>query len=87
MAKGDHFTPHQKGIIRRYYDHQDDLVQQKLMETVSDLYLCDDEARAKRLWKSARTALAKTEAGKARVERICTERDLEGLAKLVGELF
>ena len=65
MAKGDPLTPHQKGIVRRYYDHQDDMVHQKLSETVSDLYLCTDEKKAARLWKSRITRT--TTATRARV--------------------
>ena len=87
MAKGDPLTPHQRGIVRRYYDHQDDMVHQKLSETVSDLYLCTDDKKATRLWKSVHTALKKTDAGAARVERIVAERDLKALAALVSKLF
>ena len=87
MAKAQDLTPHQKGIVRRYYEHQDDLVQQKLAEVVSELYLCEDEKKAAKLWRSARTALSKTSAGQGRVERIVSERDVQGLAELVGQLF
>ena len=87
MAKGDPLTPYQKGVIRRYYEHQDDMGHQKLSEIVSDLYVCTDDKKASRLWQSARTALLKTSAGKARVERTVAERDLEDLAALVNKLF
>lgn len=87
MAKGDPLTPHQKGIVRRYYRHQGDLTHQKLSEIVSELYVSEDEKEAARLWQSVQTALLKTDAGKARIERIVAERNLEGLAALVNELF
>ncbi len=87
MAKGDPLTPYQKGVVRRYYDHQDDMVHQKLSEIVSDLYLCTSEKKAAALWKSAHAALLKTAAGPARVERTVAERDLKDLAALVSKLF
>ena len=87
MAKGRFLTPYQKGVVRRYYEHRDALVHQKLAEIVSDLYLCEDQKAAARLWKSAQTALLGAGAPKARVERIVAGRDLKGLAALVGELF
>ena len=87
MVRHQDLTPYQKGVVRRYYEHRDDLVHQKLSEIVSELCVCEDEQRAARLWKSARTTLMKTQAGKALVERIVAERDLKGLAGLVNRLF
>ncbi len=87
MAKGDWLTPHQKGIVRRYYEHKDDLVHQKLSEIVSDLYLCADDKKAARLWKSVRTALVNAGVHEGQAERLVAARDLDGLARLVGEIF
>lgn len=87
MAKGQFHTPYQKGIIKRYYEHKDDLCSQKLGEIVSDLYLETKPARVKQLWESAETALLKMGANKLRVAKIIVARDLTGLAKLAEELF
>jgi hypothetical protein len=87
MAKRHDLTPHQKGIVRRYYENRDTLMTQKLSEIVSDLYLCTSEKQATKLWKGARTALHNVHPGKARIDRICDARDLEALAALVGEIF
>ena len=87
MAKGRHYSSFQKGVIKRYYEHQDDLMTQKLGETVSELYLCTDEKKKARLWKSAHNALLKAGVHKVQAEKIVSARDLQGLAKLVGELF
>lgn len=86
MSPSD-LTPHQQGIVRRYYDNKDDIMNQKLAEIVSELSVCEDETKARRLWKSAGTALENADAPEARRERIVKKRDLEGLAELVGELF
>jgi hypothetical protein len=87
MAKGDYLTPHQKGIVRRYYEHKDALMHQKLAEIVSDLYVCADPKKAARLWKSAHTALKNVDAPAALVEHLVADQDLGGLADLVGKLF
>ncbi len=80
-------TPHQRGIIRRYYEHRDDLMSQKLSEIVSDLYLCTDPKKADRLWKSAQTALKNLNAPTQKAQKCIAERDLDMLARLTGELF
>ena len=86
MAKGQHFTRHQKGIVNRYYEHKDTIMLAKLGEIVSELYLCDSEAKAKRLWKSARTALENLKAPPAKIEQIVEARDVKGLAGLLQSL-
>jgi hypothetical protein len=85
MAKGQHLTRHQQGIVRRYYEHRDTLMTQKLGELASDLFLADAK-RAPGLWESVRLALEKTPADPARVERILVARDVAALASLVNEL-
>ena len=88
MAKGQNFTPYQQGIVRRYYENKDTLATQKLGEVVSELYLAAGDAKkSERLWKSAKTALLNAKANSARVEKLCAEKNLEALAKLVNELF
>jgi hypothetical protein len=87
MAKGQFHSSYQKGIIKRYYENKDDINSQKLGEIVSELYLADSPAKAARLWKSAETALTNLGANKARVDKIVAAKDLQGLAKLVEEMF
>ena len=87
MSKGQYLTPYQKGVVRRYYDNKEAITHQKIGEIVSELYVCEDSQKAAGLWRIAHTALLNLGAPKARVERLVTERDLEDLAKLAGELF
>ncbi len=87
MAKHQWLTPHQKGIVRRYYEHKDDLMVQKLHEAVSDLYVCGDPKAAERLWKKVQTALVNAGLHEERARRIADSRDLDRLARVVGELF
>jgi hypothetical protein len=86
MAKGQHLSHHQHGIVKRYYANLDTLSLQKLGEIVSDLYLCTDARKAAPMWKRAEQALAKAGADPARVGKLLADRNVEGLAKLVGEL-
>jgi hypothetical protein len=87
MAKGQHFTPYQKGVVKRYYENRESISAQKLGEIVSELYLCENKKKADRLWKSARTALTNAGANKVEIEKLCADRNIERLAKLAGDLF
>ncbi len=86
MARGQHLTRHQKGIVNRYYEHRDTIMLAKLGEAVSELYLCDSEAKAKRLWTSVETALKNLKVPAARADRIVASRDVKALANLLQEL-
>ena len=87
MAKGEYLSPHQKGIVKRYYEHKDTLMQQKLGEIVSDLYLCTSEKQAEQLWQRAYKALLNAGANRVRVEKLMRDRHLGRLAELGKELF
>lgn len=84
MAKGQHLTNYQRGIVNRYYQNLDTISAQKLGELVSELYLCSDAKKAEKLWKQAEAALAKTPLDKARVAGVLASRSVEGLAGLVA---
>lgn len=87
MAKGRHYTPYQQGVIRRYYENRDTLASQRLGEIVTELYLCQGEAKkSERLWKQAEQALRKTQTPAASIDRILAARDVEKLATLAGEI-
>lgn len=86
MANGQHFTRHQKGIVNRYYEHRDTIMLSKLGEAVSELYLCESEAKAAKLWTSVETALKNLKVEPARAAKIVAARDVKGLAGLLQEL-
>lgn len=87
MAKHQWLTPQQKGIVRRYYEHQDNVALQDLSEIVSELYLCTDQKKAERLWKKAETALVHAGVHKAKAADAVAGRDVQKLAKLVEQIF
>ena len=86
MARGQHYSEYQKGVIMRYYEHSDTIARQKLGEIVSDLYLGAGGKKADRLWDRARKALLAAGANKVEVEKLIADRSVERLAKLVNSL-
>ena len=86
MAAGREYSKHQQKIIDRYYEHFDTIKLTKLSEAVTELYLADTPKKQERLWKTVATALAKLAKDDDRVAKILEEKNVEALAKLVGEL-
>src|SRR6188474_107171 len=48
-----HHTPHQKGIIKRFYEHRDTIALQKLGEIISNLYVETNERKIATAWRAA----------------------------------
>ena len=86
MAKGQAYSSHQKGIIKRYYEHRDTLALQKLGERITDLYLCELPSKSEKLWQGIEPLLKSAGVKPERIKPILAQRDIEGLARLVGEL-
>lgn len=84
MGSGREYSRHQQGIIKRYYEHLDTIALQRLGEIVSELYLADTDKKRDQLWKRAEKSLSKVGEKDAEVRRVLKERDVEGLAMLVG---
>lgn len=79
------YTPHQKKIISRYYDHRDEIMLTKLQEIVSELLLATGEAAIDRLWKRAATAMVNLKVPDSIREHILTQRKPEVLARNVTQ--
>lgn len=86
MSKGQYLSPHQQGIVKNYYEQRDTIFVGKLSAIVSDLALTKDPKETGRLWAKAKEFLAKTSANKPRIEKLLAEKNLEELARVVGEL-
>jgi hypothetical protein len=78
-------SKYQQGIIKRYYDHKDTLALQKLSEVVSDLYIAEG-GQSRKLWESARAALAKLAPDDPEAADVLSRRDVNELARLVSKL-
>jgi len=81
------YTPHQKRIIRNYYDNRSDLMLQKLAELVSELAIEPDEKTRRRLWARAEKALRTLKVPSARIAKILEAQDPNLLAEVVKDFF
>jgi hypothetical protein len=79
-------TKHQQKIIRNYYQNFDAIQLQKLSEHVTELYLAEGPARARR-WKQIATALAKLKIPQSRIDHLVAQDNPTLLAKLLEELL
>ena len=81
------YTPYQRGIIRRYYDHKSHLMIQKLSELVSEIAVEEEEKKRKPLWARAEKALRNLKVPSARIARILESQDVRLLAEVVKDFF
>jgi hypothetical protein len=84
MAERD-YTPYQQKIIKRYYDNQDTLQQQRLAELVSDLYLAEGKKKQK-LWAAAAAAMQKLGVPQSRIDHLLKQGNPALVAEVVKEL-
>ena len=68
------YSPHQKKIIKRYYDNFDTIKSQRLSELATELYLAEGK-KLDRLWKQVEETLTKLEFPASRIEHLMTKRD------------
>lgn len=85
MARNQYLSSHQKGIVNRYYQHQDARVVVKLQELLSDLFLTASEAAAAKKWATFEREIGKTNADPAKVAKALAAKDLKALAAIVGD--
>jgi hypothetical protein len=79
------YTPYQQKIIKRYYDNQGAIQQQRLAELVSELYLSEGNKRP-RVWKAIASALEKLGYPAQRIEHLLKQDNPALVAELVKEL-
>lgn len=85
MAKAQHLSKYQEGIVRRYYEHADNRTATTLQEILSDLYLAEGKQKDK-LWTRAEEWLVKAGLEPAAVERAVKNRDIQALGRIINEL-
>lgn len=79
------YTPHQKKIIERYYDHRDGIMLERLGEIVTELTLAETEKKREQLWKRAEQAMKALKVADSIRTHILTQRKPEILAKNLRE--
>ncbi len=85
MAQKD-LNRYQQGVVKRYYEHHGTIQSNKLSELVSELWLTEDEKTRTKLWNRAKATLARVGVAEADVAKVVSDRDLEQLAKLAGQV-
>lgn len=86
MAKGQHLSRYQTGIVKRYYNNLDGITLTKLSELVSDLAVGEEGKAAEKLWKKAAELLVKSGVEPEKIAALQDSRSVAGLAQLVGLL-
>ncbi len=81
------FSPHQRNIISRYYDHRDEIMLARLQEIVTELYLADSPAKRKRLWARAATAMKALKIAPRLIDTMIEQDKPELLATNLREWF
>jgi hypothetical protein len=79
------YTPYQQKVIRRYYEHRDQMDEQRLGELVTNLYLAEGKKRA-RMWETARELMARLNVPASRIEHVVRSGDAALLAEVVKDL-
>ncbi len=80
------YSKFQQKVIKNYYDNQGTLLLQKLGEHITDLYLAEGKARAKR-WQLVASTLEKLKIPATRIKHIQDKDDPTLVAKLLQELL
>ena len=80
------YSAYQKGVIKRYYEHRDTIAVHKLAETLSNLWLEKKRSKVTQLWESAYKLLQQAGVPINEACLIVEDRDVNKLAKVVGEL-
>ncbi|HLJ94552.1 MAG TPA: hypothetical protein VKU02_15295 [Gemmataceae bacterium] len=79
------YTPHQQKIIKRYYDNQGPIQQQRLAELVGELYLAQGKKR-QRAWEAAASAMQKLGVPQSRIDHLLRQDNPALVAEVVKEL-
>ncbi len=84
MAEKD-YTPYQRRVINRYYQHQPQILQQRLADLVGELFLAEGKKR-QQLWKRTAEVLQKLGVAQARIQHLLCKDDPALLAGIVKEM-
>jgi hypothetical protein len=79
-------SKYQQKIIKNYYQNQDAILLQRLGEQITELFLAEGKARAKR-WKDVAKVLEKLKVPATRIENVLKKDDPALVAKLLEELL
>ncbi|MBN2212257.1 MAG: hypothetical protein JW709_12740 [Sedimentisphaerales bacterium] len=79
------YSRHQKGIIKRYYEHFDNIQLTRLSELVTELYIAKDTPGEDKLWNRVEDILRKLKVPSQQADHIMRSRRVELLAQCLSE--
>ena len=77
---------YQDRIIRRYYQHRDEIMLQRLGELVTDLYLAEGKTKA-RLWKRVAEVLEKLKVPQPQIQHLVRSDNPTLVANMLKKLL
>jgi heme oxygenase len=80
------YSKYQQKVIKNYYENKEAISLQRLSEHVTELYLAEGKARAKR-WKDIVKVLENLKVPASRIDNLLKKDDPAMLAKLLEELL
>jgi len=80
----DH-SKYQQDVIKRYYDNRDSIDEQRLAETVTNLYLAEGKKRDK-LWVKVEELMERLNVPQSRIDHIIKTADPAILAEVINDL-
>ncbi|MEE8170358.1 MAG: hypothetical protein V3T70_07405 [Phycisphaerae bacterium] len=75
------YSPYQKKLISRYYEHKDVILLNRLQELVSELFLAETDRKRDQLWNRAQKAMTQLKVPAAVAEHILKTRRADVLAR------
>ncbi|MEX0700815.1 MAG: hypothetical protein WD069_01855 [Planctomycetales bacterium] len=79
------YSDFQRKVIKRYYDHREQIDEGRLSELVTSLYLAQGKKREK-LWKSAEEVMLRLKVPESRVRHVVDSQDPAILAAVVEDV-
>ncbi len=79
------YSRYQQGIIKRYYEHFDNIQLTRLGELVTELYIAKDTAGEDKLWSRVADILKKLKVPPQEADKIMRSRRVELLAQQLSE--
>jgi hypothetical protein len=76
------YSPYQEKIIKRYYENRDSIMQQKIAELTTDLFLAEGKKRTQ-VWKRIGAALTQLKVPQEIIDELTAADDSAALAEWV----
>jgi len=79
------YSDYQRKVIRRYYEHREDIDRQRLEELVTELFLAEGKKRDKH-WNTAEDLMRRLNVPESRIAHVLRSNDATVLAEVVKDL-